>query len=54
MSLVNPLTAVAMLDILQSKKVKAVILTAAASSLGKMLNRYFTPENIVVINVVRR
>jgi NADPH:quinone reductase-like Zn-dependent oxidoreductase len=43
MSFVNPLTAMAMLDIAQSKKVKAVIINAAASSLGRMLNRFLPP-----------
>lgn len=54
MSFVNPLTAVAMLDILKEKKAKGVILTAAASSLGRMLNRFLPPEGIQIINIVRR
>jgi len=40
MSFVNPLTAIAMLDIAKSSNVKTVIINAAASSLGRMLNRY--------------
>jgi NADPH:quinone reductase len=54
MSFVNPLTAIAMLDIANAKKTKAVIVDAAASSLGRMLNRFFPPEGIEIINIVRR
>ena len=54
MSFVNPLTAMAMLDIVQSGGYKAMIHTAAASSLGRMLNRLFQSENIPLINIVRR
>jgi len=34
--------------------VKAVIHTAAASALGKMMVRYFQENGIKVINIVRR
>ncbi len=54
MSFVNPLTALAMLDKTKSGKHQAIIHTAAASSLGRMLNRIFIPEGIPIINVVRR
>lgn len=54
MSFVNPLTAIAMLDIANSKNVRTVIINAAASSLGRMLNRYLPPEGIEIINIVRR
>jgi len=54
MSFVNPLTAMAMLDLAKSKKTKAVIVDAAASSLGRMLNRFLPPEGIEVLNIVRR
>lgn len=54
MSFVNPLTAMAMLDIVQSGSYKAMIHTAAASSLGRMLNRLFQAEEIPLINIVRR
>jgi NADPH2:quinone reductase len=40
MSLVNPLTAIGFLDIAQQLGAKTIIHTAAASSLGRMLNRY--------------
>jgi len=54
MSFVNPMTALAMLDKTQAGGHKAIIHTAAASSLGRMLNRIFIPEDIPIINVVRR
>jgi NADPH:quinone reductase-like Zn-dependent oxidoreductase len=40
MSFVNPLTALAMLDLSKARGVKAVIVDAAASALGRMLNRF--------------
>lgn len=42
MSLVNPLTAIGFLDITKQLGVKTIIHTAAASSLGRMLNRLYT------------
>lgn len=54
MSFVNPLTALAMLDKTKTGNHQAIIHTAAASSLGRMLNRLFNEENIPIINVVRR
>ena len=54
MSLVNPLTVIGFLDIARQMGVKTIIHTAAASSLGRMLNRFFANENINVINIVRR
>lgn len=50
----NPLTALAMLEKTKEGGHKAIIHTAAASSLGRMLNRLFIPEGIPIINVVRR
>lgn len=41
MSLVNPLTVIGFLDIARQMGVKTIIHTAAASSLGRMLNRFF-------------
>ena len=51
---VNPLTVVSMLDLCKMKSYKAVINTAAASSLGRMMNRAFKSNGIKVINIVRR
>ena len=54
MSLVNPLTAIGFVDIAKQLNTKTVIHTAAASSLGRMINRYFPTEKLNVINIVRR
>jgi len=43
-----------MLELVQKKKHKAVISTAAAGALGRMIQKYFTQNGIRVINVVRR
>lgn len=51
---VNPLTVVSMLDLCKMSNYKAVINTAAASSLGRMMNRAFKSNGIKVINIVRR
>ncbi len=54
MMLVNPLTAWALIDMAAAAGVKAVIQTAAASALGKMLRRFGESRGIAVINIVRR
>ena len=54
MSAVNPLTAIAFLDIAQKGKHKTIVQTAAASALGQMVNRIFQNNGIQVINIVRR
>lgn len=54
MSLINPLTASAFIDITKKGKHKSMVLTAAASSLGQMVNRLGRKEGIQVVNVVRR
>ena len=54
MSFVNPLSAMALLDYAKTKKTKTVIANAAASALGKMLNRLIPPEGIEIINIVRK
>lgn len=53
-SLVNPLTAIAMIDYARTKDHKAIIHSAACSSLGKMLVRYAKQEGVPLINIVRR
>jgi len=40
MSLVNPLTAIGFLDIARHMNAHTIIHTAAASSLGRMVNRF--------------
>ena len=54
MSAVNPLTAMAFLEIAKAGRHKAIVHTAAASALGQMVNRIFKNAGIQVINVVRR
>jgi len=51
---VNPLTAIAFVEIAQSRKLKAIVHTAGASALGKMLVRFARENGISVICVVRR
>jgi NADPH:quinone reductase-like Zn-dependent oxidoreductase len=54
MSVVNPLTAIALLTIASKGGHKTVVHTAAASALGQMLNRLGPAEGVQIINVVRR
>ncbi len=54
MSFINPLTASAFIDISKKGEHKAILLTAAASSLGQKVNRLGRSEGIQIINVVRR
>ena len=54
MSMINPLTASAFLEIAKKGRHKTIVLTAAASSLGQMVNRLCLSEGMQVINVVRR
>jgi NADPH:quinone reductase-like Zn-dependent oxidoreductase len=52
--IVNPFTAWALLDIAEELRAGAVVQTAAASALGRMLNRLAVERGIHVVNVVRR
>jgi len=54
MLLVNPLSALAVFDIAQRGKHRAIVSTAAASALGGMILRLGKRLNIPVIHVVRR
>jgi len=54
MSIINPLTACAFIDISKKGGHKAILLTAAASSLGQKVNRLGRKEGIRIVNVVRR
>jgi NADPH:quinone reductase-like Zn-dependent oxidoreductase len=54
MLLVNPLSALAILEIAQRKKHRAMVSTAAASALGGMVLRLGKRHNIPIIHVVRR
>lgn len=53
-SFVNPLTALSMVETMRREGHKALIHTAASSSLGLMLNKVCLAENIDVINIVRK
>jgi NADPH:quinone reductase-like Zn-dependent oxidoreductase len=54
MAFVNPLTAYALLDIAKKRGHRAVVISAAASQLGRMLNRLAARKHIPIVNVVRR
>lgn len=54
MLLVNPLTAWGMMDIARDRGLKAVVQTAAAGALGKMIIRLGQRWGIETINIVRR
>lgn len=53
-SFVNPMTALGMIETMRSEGFQGIIHTAAASNLGRMLNRLCLSENIKLINIVRR
>ena len=52
--LVNPLSALAMFEIAQRGKHRAIVSTAAASALGAMILRLGKRHNLPIIHVVRR
>ena len=52
--LINPLTALAMIETMRERGHNALVHTAAASSLGQMLNRICLQDDIPLVNVVRR
>ena len=54
MLIVNPLTALAILEIAQRGKHRAMVSTAAASALGGMLLRLGKRRNLPIIHIVRR
>lgn len=54
MHCVNPLTAIGLLDKAKQYKAQAVIQTAAASQLGRMIVRLAHEDNVPLINIVRR
>ena len=54
MSTINPLTASAFIEIAKEGGHKTIVLTAAASSLGQMVNRLGRSEGIQVINIIRK
>ena len=54
MMLVNPMTAMAFMQLAKTGRHKAVVNNAAASSLGKMLLRLARSEGMPLINIVRK
>lgn len=54
MLLVNPLTALAFFDIAKRGKHAAIVSTAAASALGRMIARLGARNGVPIINIVRR
>lgn len=54
MMLVNPMTAMAFIQLAREGKHRAMVNNAAASSLGKMLIRLTKSQGIPLINIVRR
>lgn len=54
MLIVNPLTALSFINIIKTKKAKAIISTAAYSTLGKMFLHLCTDHKIEVLNIVRK
>lgn len=51
---VNPLTAIGLVELVTEEKGTSVVITAAASQLGKMMIRLFQDENVEVIATVRK
>jgi len=52
-SFVNPLTALCMVENMRTEGHSALVHTAAASSLGQMLNRICVAQDIQLVNIVR-
>lgn len=50
---INPMTALAMVDTMRREAHSAIVLTAAASSLGQMVNRLCIRDGVPIVNVVR-
>ena len=50
---VNPLTALAFVDVMKREGHKAIVHTAAASNLGQMLNRICQADGVPLVNIVR-
>lgn len=53
-AIINPMTVLAMVETMQHEGHRALVHTAAASSLGQMLNRFCIAEGIPLVSVVRR
>ena len=51
---VNPLTSLGMVETMRMENHSALVHTAAASSLGQMLNRLCIGQQIPLVNIVRK
>jgi NADPH:quinone reductase len=51
---VNPLTALAMVEVMKREGHTALVHTAAASNLGQMLNRICLADGVALVNIVRK
>ena len=51
---INPLAVIGMTEILKEKKLKGIIHSAAASAVGRMLNKLCIKEGIPLLNIVRK
>jgi len=54
MFFVNPLTSYALLELARKKPCAALVQTAAASALGKMIQRLGKERNLPILNIVRK
>lgn len=52
--IVNPLTAIGLFEVFKERKLKGIVHTAAASALGRMLNKFCQREGVPLLNIVRR
>jgi len=52
--LVNPLTAVGLVDLATSRGATGIVQTAAASAVGKMVMSYAESKGVATVNIVRR
>lgn len=53
-SVVNPMTALSMVDVMRREGHQALVHTAAASNLGQMLNRICIEDGVGLVNIVRK
>ena len=51
---INPLTAIAMLEVIKKKNQKVMIATAAASQIQKQFYKLTQDEGYTIINIVRK
>ena len=52
--IINPITVLGMISEAKRRNINSIIHTAAASALGRMLNKICKTEGITLLNIVRR